>query len=215
MAPIMKVSKARTEIYFTLSELFKPPTHEFSLQLYCGDVKKEVNKWLNAIRSPLAFPEVASFSGENDFFTSFKNEYTSLFEGPVPPFAPLVESVYKKWDATGNSTLGNQKGFMMGDAAQEMIKRYALAGIAIPKDFERQPDHLSLLLEYMAVIIEKISEANQFQYINAHLDWIGDLFCEVEENRNAEIYLILLGFLKSFIYEDAKWLNGRDHRPVA
>ncbi len=103
----------------------------------------------------------------------------------------------------------------MGDSARDMIERYAAAGVQIPPEYSSQPDHLALTLEYLAAAVKETSGFDQLRFINAHLDWTGDLLDEVEKIKSAGHYPALLRFLKSFIDEDTRRLNERDHRPVA
>ena len=203
----MGTTAARIEIYITLSELFKPPSPSFSAQLFSGAVKKNMDGWLETLESKLLFPDATCSSTEKEFIAAMKSEYNSLFEGTAKPFFPLVESVYKPWDASGGSILGADRGYIMGDSAMAMIERYKDAGISIPKSYSHQPDHLALLLEYMAVTIDKTGGAGQLQFINAHLDWIGNILAGIEENRNSEYYPAFLRFLEIFLQADSKKLK--------
>lgn len=203
----MGTIEARTEIYLTLSELFKPPSPPFSAQLFSGAVKKNMDGWLETLESALVFPDAMYSSTEEEFIATLKSEYNSLFEGPVKPFFPLVESVYKPWDASGGSILGADRGYIMGDPALAMIERYKDAGISIPKSYSHQPDHLALLLEYMAVTIDKTSGADQLRFINTHLDWIGTILDGIGKNRKRAYYPAFLNFLKIFLRVDSKRLE--------
>jgi TorA maturation chaperone TorD len=211
----MGTTAARTEIYLTLSEIFKPPSPPFSAQLFSGAVKKNMDGWLETLGFTLVFPDAAYSSTEEEFIATLKSEYNSLFEGPVIPFFPLVESVYKPWDASGGSILGADRGYIMGDSALAMIERYKNAGISIPKSYSHQPDHLALLLEYMASTIDKTSGVDQLRFINTHLDWMGNILAEIEENSNSAHYPAFIRFLKSYINEDSKRLEELTDNPVS
>jgi len=203
----MDTPAARAETYLTLSEIFKPPLQPFLSQLFDGTVKRQMDEWLKALGSSLFFPDCALSATKEEFAAALKEEYSLLFEGPVRPFAMLVESVHKPWDARGGSILGGEKGYIMGDSAQEMMERYKAAGIGIPRSFSHQPDHLALLLEYLSITIDKTSESDQLLFINRHLDWIGDVLKEIEENKNARHYPAFVGFLENFLKEDSRRLQ--------
>ena len=211
----MDTPEARSEIYLTLSELFKPPSPPFSAQLFSGAVKKNMDGWLETLEFTPVFPDATYSSTEEEFIAALKSEYDSLFEGPVRPFFPLVESVYKPWDTSGGSILGADRGYIMGDSALAMIERYKDAGISIPKGYSHQPDHLALLLEYMATTIDKTSGADQLQFINTHLDWIGTILNGIEEKSNSAYYPALLRFLTVFLRVDSKQLEEQTDNPVS
>ena len=58
----------------------------------------------------------------------------------------------------------------MGDPAIDMIRRYQLAGITIPREFKDMPDHIVLLLEYMALLVRHGNKAQKQEFISSHLE---------------------------------------------
>lgn len=167
-----------------------------------------MDKWLKTVRSKLAFPGLTGLTGENAFHNKIKQEYNSLFEGPIAPFVSPVESIYKPWDKSGGSVLGEGEGYVMGDPALDMARRYATAGMEIPPEYSHKPDHIALVLEYMAFAVERLSEADQLMFLNEHLNWIGNLFNDIKSNKNGMQFIKITRFLEAFIREDSARLEG-------
>ena len=99
---------------------------------------------------------------------AFDNEYIALFEGLDTPYAPLVESVYRPWRDGWSSD-----GLLSGPAASDMRDRYDAAGVSIPDAYEA--DHLALLLEYAAVLLQSGADAAYQAFVDQHLDWLPAL----------------------------------------
>ncbi len=201
---LMTNRSPRGEIYFTLSELFKPPVREFAFQLHGGEVKRKVDSWLQTVCAELVFPPLESTPATpEEFFIEMKGEYQSLFEGPISPFAPLIESVYKPWDKDGGSIVGTAHGHIMGYPAVDMKRRYEARGIEIPAGLSHAPDHLALLLEFFSIEIETASAGELEEFAKSHLDWIGVLTEEVSKTGRARYYHPILEFMGNFIKKDA------------
>ena len=99
---------------------------------------------------------------------AFDSEYIALFEGLATPYAPLVESVYRPWRAGWSSD-----GLLSGPAASDMRDRYDAAGVSIPDAYEA--DHLALLLEYAAALLQSGADAAYRTFVDQHLDWLPAL----------------------------------------
>lgn len=194
----------RGEIYFTLSELFKPPVREFVLQLHGGEVKRRMDSWLQTVCAGLVFPSLESAPvTPEEFFIEMKGEYHSVFEGPISPFAPLIESVYKPWDKDGSSIVGTAHGHIMGYPAVDMKRRYETRGIEIPAGLSHAPDHLALLLEFFSIEIETATAGELEEFAKSHLDWIDAVTEEASKTGKARYYQPILEFTGSFIKKDA------------
>jgi TorA maturation chaperone TorD len=200
----MTIINPRAEIYFTLSELFKPPVRESTFQLHSGEVKQRMDAWLQSVCAGYVFPSLESAPATlEEFFIEMKGEYHSLFEGPFSPFAPLIESVYKPWDKDGRSIIGNAQGHIMGYPALDMKRRYETRGIEIPAGLSHTPDHLALLLEFFAIEIGTATAVELDEFAKSHLDWIDVLVEEALKTGKAHHYLPILEFIKGFIKKDA------------
>lgn len=112
-----------------------------------------------------------------DLLQSLKEMFYPLFIGPSPSLVLPVESVYKVWDQGGNGLVSSEvRGMLMGDPAIDMLKRYRYAEMEIPAIYKDMPDHLALLLEYMALLCEsETEEKQQAEFIENHLDWLPEL----------------------------------------
>lgn len=168
------------DIYSQLSEFFKEPTEEFA-----GDIKS--GRLLNYFRD--VFPSLGldvskledlSISGA--IYAKLCEEYKRLFVGPLPPYIIPVESIYKKWtnDPECKLPIAGEKGYLMGDPAIDMIKRYQTDGIVIPEKYSSMPDHITLELEYMAFLFINGGINEQEEFLTSHLDWVGKLAKDIE-----------------------------------
>ncbi|MBF0291846.1 MAG: molecular chaperone TorD family protein [Nitrospinae bacterium] len=200
----MTIRSPRGEIYFTLSELFKPPVHDFVFQLHGGEVKRKMDSWLHSVCEGFLFPSLGSEPATpEELFIEMKGEYHSLFEGPIIPFAPLIESVYKPWDKDGSSIVGTAHGHIMGYPALDMKRRYEMRGIEIPTEYSHALDHLTLLLEFFAIEIEVAPAGELDEFAKSHLDWIEAFVKEALKTGKAQRYQPIMEFMGSFIKKDA------------
>lgn len=200
----MAIRSPRAEIYFTLSELFKPPVREFAFQLHAGEVKRRMDSWLHSVCEGFVFPSLEPApAAPEEFFIEMKGEYHSLFEGPISPFAPLIESVYKPWDKDGRSIVGTAHGHIMGYPALDIKRRYETRGIEIPAEYSHAPDHLALLLEFFSIGIETATAGELEEFAKSHLDWIDSMTQEALKTGKARHYQPILEFMGSFIKKDA------------
>jgi len=184
--------------------LFKPPVREFAFQLHSGEVKRRMDTWLQSVCAGFVFPSLESAPATpEEFFIEMKGEYHSLFEGPISPFAPLIESVYKPWDKDGGSIIGNAQGHIMGYPALDMKQRYEARGIEIPPEYSHAPDHLALLLEFFAIQIETATAEEMDKFAKSHLDWIDAMTQEALKTGKVRYYQPILEFMGSLIKKDA------------
>ena len=200
----MTIINPRAEIYFTLSELFKPPVRESAFQLHSGEVKQRMDAWLQSVCAGYVFPSLESAPATlEEFFIEMKGEYHSLFEGPVSPFAPLIESIYKPWDKDGGSIIGNAQGHIMGYPALDMKRRYETRGIEIPPEYSHAPDHLALMLEFFSIRIGTAPAGEMDEFAKSHLDWIDAQTEEALKTGKARHYRPILEFVNGFIKKDS------------
>lgn len=224
-------NSVRAEIYRILSECYKEPCIEFAQDLAEGRLYRELEGNLkrlgisisldglaiSASRVELREGEVLSgIRGGGgwllpsdrdktaDLLQSLKEIFYPLFVGPSPSLVLPVESAYKEWAREGNTLISSEvRGMLMGDPAIDMIRRYREAGMEIPAIYKDMPDHLALLLEYMALLceaqtaIDQRADASvgrrlhpaspmegdgrssikeeQAKFIEQHLDWVPEL----------------------------------------
>lgn len=92
--------------------------------------------------------------------------YRELFEGLATPYAPNAESPYKPW-------YGDRTGLMSGPPADEMARRYEAVDATAPTGYP--PDHVALLLEYGALVLEAGDVEGFRRFQAAHFDWFPAL----------------------------------------
>ena len=118
-------------------------------------VQRREGEVLTGIRGGGGWSIPSDSDRATDILLSLKEVYYPLFVGPSPSLALPVESVYKEWAQNKTSVISTDvRGMLMGDPAVDMITRYKEAGIEIPREYKDVPDHLALLLEYMALLCE-------------------------------------------------------------
>ena len=168
------------DIYSQLSEFFKEPTQEFAGDIASG----RLHDYFKEIFSSLGHEPslIAGLSISGDVYAILKEEYKRLFAGPLPPYIVPVESVYKKWtnDPECKLPIAGEKGYLMGDPAIDMIKRYQTDGIVIPEKYSSMPDHITLELEYMSFLFIDGGINEQKEFLTSHLDWVGKLAKDIE-----------------------------------
>jgi TorA maturation chaperone TorD len=177
------------ENYAILSEFYKKPTKELAEDVQSGstfDYFEEVFEAL-AIKDKSVLNRIKL---KGDVLAKLTDEYTKIFIGPLPPFVIPVESTYKRWsvDPDCKVSIATEKGYLMGDSAVDMIKRYQLEGLVIPDDFSSMPDHIALELEYMSHLCSNGTYQQQKEFLNKHLDWVDELVEEIKQMNDQGFY---------------------------
>jgi len=120
---------------------------------------------------PTAF---SAYYGLPELFARDWNRQRDLFALPGAPL-PMEESVYKAWVSDPSHPLYGVKGFTRGESTAHMEE--VLRGFGVNPDAlgSRSADHLAVLLEFLAMLLEQrpIEEARRF--CTDHLDWLSDL----------------------------------------
>lgn len=103
--------------------------------------------------------------------SSFQNE---LLVPGMPLAAMPVESLYKPWSSQEGNAFGATRGLYMGDAARHMSALYRQLSIDVPASFASMPDHLTLELELLSLVLEAGNEEAARQLVRDHVDWLDD-----------------------------------------
>lgn len=91
----------------------------------------------------------------------------------MPLSALPVESLYKPWSAGEGYGVYASEGLYLGDSARHMQALYAALAIEIPDEFAAMPDHLSLLLDLLALFLEAGNTQAALDLASDHFDWLA------------------------------------------
>lgn len=176
------------QTYAQLSEFFKEPSADFADDVASGRLARFFHEQLRLLGLDPA--PCSGLAMEADVGARLRHEYRRLFHGPLPPYVVPVESAYKTWtdDPGCQLPLARRKGFLMGDAAVDMNRRYRQDGICIPDEFSSMPDHISLELEYMSLLSQRGDHDVCREFLTRHLDWLADLAAEVDAMGHGGFY---------------------------
>lgn len=215
--------ESRAEIYRILSECYKEPAIEFATDVSRGRLYQELSDHFTRLGIACVVAGLKMTGGSEEILEALKEQYYPLFIGPFPPFVHPVESVHKAWareEATPLIAPG-VKGMLMGDPAIDMLRRYKASGIEIPKEFKDMPDHLALLLEYMALLCENGAEEDQRRFIQDHLDWLPELrrlidACAEQRSEEDGFYQAVVDATMAFLSYEQGAMNegGESHDPL-
>ena len=146
-----------------------------------------------------------------DNLEDFEVEYARLFIGPYELLAPPYGSVY----------LDGQKR-TMGESTLDVVKRYAVAGLAIDEEFKNPPDHVAAELEFMHVLItdelnnlygwgtERTTKCleQQLDFLECHLgQWIDAFAGLVVQETQMPYFRHLAAATQQFVREDMQRLS--------
>ena len=130
-----------------------------------------------------------------------RSEYSGLFEvGSEGPPVPIREDL--------------QTGQRSG-TREDVVRFYDYFGYVLDEKFAWQPDHLSLLLEFMHYLCfresERAEEASscqlaQLDFAERHLiSWIPCFAAQVEVHAPGSLYARVVAALRDFLEEDFAW----------
>lgn len=93
---------------------------------------------------------------------------------PGLPYAVMpVESLYKPWSAQQGNAFGAARGLYLGDPARHLFDVYRQLSLEVPEAFASMPDHLTLELELLSLVLDAGNVAAARQLVLDHLDWLG------------------------------------------
>ncbi len=119
------------------------------------------NQEVGALFTPPTYEEKCSFAARH-------------FTGGLPESAMPVESLYVEWqpDIHGETLFSRAKGFYLANTATYMADMIEAVGGSIPSAFSACPDHLSLELDFAAVLLRSFLVAEAQQFIVERLAWL-------------------------------------------
>ena len=173
---------AAAELFGLLSAFWQPPDELFWHNLADGSVDAELANFSQlAGFSPLS-PSRTSFQHTLPTLDALKLFYLRCFIGIGKQSSLPVESIYKKWteDPTARLPIAGSTGYLMGDPAlhaKYLLDHYQLQ---VPPDYRMMPDHLLLLLELLAYLLENRPPEESRTFLNQHFDWLDSFGKAVE-----------------------------------
>ena len=173
---------AAAELFGLLSAFWQPPDELFWHNLADGSVDEELANFSQLAGFSPALPEKALFQQTLPTLDALKLFYLRCFIGIGRQSALPVESIYKKWteDPSARLPIAGSTGYLMGDPA--LHARYLLDHyqLQIPPDYRMMPDHLLLLLELLAYLLENRPTEESRTFLNQHFDWLDSFGKAVE-----------------------------------
>lgn len=115
-----------------------------------------------------------------EFMLMWNDEVCPLFSAPKG--LALEESVYKPWTTDESHPLREERGLAWGDPAEHMLSLFEIFGLNEGDRRKVSPDHLSTLLDFLALLLESRPKNEVAHFCRDHLDWLPGL---VESARNA------------------------------
>ena len=165
---------AAAELFGLLSAFWQPPDELFWHNLADGSVDEELANFSQLAGFSPALPEKALFQQTLPTLDALKLFYLRCFIGIGRQSTLPVESIYKKWteDPSARLPIAGSTGSLMGDPA--LHARYLLDHyqLQIPPDYRMMPDHLLLLLELLAYLLENRPPEESRTFLNQHFDWL-------------------------------------------
>lgn len=110
-----------------------------------------------------------------------------LYAG-LPETLSLEESVYKAWTTDPSHPLAGRKGLAWGDPAAHMMEVLDRFGLMSDPDDSRPPDHIAVLLEFLAFLLELRPPGEAAAFCADHLDWLPLLRAEATAQGIAGVF---------------------------
>jgi len=128
------------------------------------------------------------YGGVAEEFRRDWNAATELLAGNAVPL-PMEESLYKPWTTEAGHPLEGTEGFAWGDPAHHMLDVLETFGLGLDPEDERAPDHIAVLLEFLAYLLENRPSAEARSFCTDHLDWLPDLEKRLEQEAAAPVLI--------------------------
>lgn len=104
---------------------------------------------------------------------------------PGLPWAVIpVESFYGKWSAEKGGEFCGSRHLYLGDSAHYVAAVCKQAGITIPEEFQAMPDHLSVQLETISILLEAGNEEGARNFVSGRFGWIEDYRSQLDSKRS-------------------------------
>lgn len=196
------------------ARLFAFPPDKEIISVLRGE---EFLKILNEFCEEKEFKQMSSLfsNNEKEVLNILQLEYSRLFSVPGEHYAAPYESYYR--DTWNIPSAGVFEKLLYGDSAVLVKKLYAQEGFKINPDFGSLPDHISIELCFLCVLLQKEEQAEtggnfavrdscrekSNQFLEQHLLPFAETFTEnVRQKAALPVYSflaeMLLNILRSF-----------------
>jgi TorA maturation chaperone TorD len=195
------------------ASLFAPPEGEaiadFQSKEVLSHLDRYVRMWGGDKHLPLGLTQPAE---SQDFLSVLQGEYRRLF-GDWDGEVSLVESTYKPWtaDRKCGMVFAASKGLIMGDPALHMLQLYRECSLEIPHEYRSMPDHLSLELDFLALLYRWAGHEQIGRFIADHMDWIPEFKEAVEKAEPHPFYRSAVELLHLFFQHETGRSKVEDH----
>lgn len=205
----MSENSAAADLFLHFSDFWRPPDSDFWQDASSGVMDETIATLSEQAGYPMMENVRECFRDLLPPLSALQYFFVRCFIGIGKKSVLPVESVYKKWteDPTARLPIAGSTGYLMGDAA--LHARYLLDhyGLSVPPDYQMMPDHLVLLLELAAFLLQQRTEKESHLFLEQHLDWLGQFVealqkieTEGENDLKAQqFYLLVLELLQRAI----------------
>jgi hypothetical protein len=111
----------------------------------------------------------------------------------------LEESVYKFWTSETAHPLSNVKGLAWGDPATHMIDLFDRFGLQLSDPRVLSPDHLSVLLGFLAFLMRSRPADEVSVFCADHMDWLNELMATARDHEAPECLLLAIDAAQSLV----------------
>ena len=200
---------AKAEFYLTLSRAFLPPTHADShdafVRVLPGELREIARQAGYSVELGIAGYAAAAANIRDQL--QLLQTYSGLFLMP-PREVQLHVSVYLD-------------GTILGGSSDGIMKCYAAQGLGRSDNFHDLPDHISVVLEFLALLFAKAAESDGYPQAdllndagefnrNYLLSWVPIMrrqlartLSECADRGHSPIYLHLAAILQDALVTDA------------
>jgi len=219
----LELAPARATLYEFLSvALVEPPTREAIQAL--ADISTSTDL-ANGMGSAVAdglqtLSELAQcVAGSDAQLQALRQEYMDLFRVPGGKYVTPYESVYRDTREIEGKPV---KGLLLGPSALDVQKWYRLAAAEMNTDVKELPDHIGILVAFMAYLCHKEQEFAatgdishvedawriEREFITIHIiSWVATLTSSVRSKVNDTLYNTILDLVLRLAKQDAVILS--------
>jgi len=194
--------EAIEEIYLILAEFFKYPTEEFFKDVSNGTIDSLLKELV--VQAGYQTPNIQLTVSFNSL-AEMQQSYMKCFMGVVKPYAPPIESVYKVWtsDPTAELSIARSKGYIFGDSALHINHLFEEYHLEVPEEYAKIPDHLTILLEFLAFMIKEGTNEHTHQLLVDHFDWLDDFKESLLKVEDSHFYVRVTDFIRKMLEQES------------